>query len=189
MRIKPVLFGLVLWLSAAGALAQVCPQAPDHEAALSGLMDDIRDAPNEMQAREISNKMWELWTDAPDEAAQALLDQGMRARSSYDFLVAVDAFDRLVEYCPDYAEGYNQRAFVNFLRQDFSLALADLNRALDRSPRHIAALSGKALTLLGLGEVEEARRVLAAALKMNPWLPERGLAAPGGPLAPIAQDL
>ena len=142
-----------------------------------------------MAARALSNQMWELWTDAPDEVAQTLLDRGMRARSSYDFLGALDALDRLVSYCPDYAEGYNQRAFVNFLRQDFAAALADLDRTLERSPRHVGALSGKALSLLGLGRHEEARAALTAALALNPWLSERALAAPGGPLAPIGQDL
>ena len=142
-----------------------------------------------MAAREISDKMWELWTDAPDPAAQALLDRGMSARSSYDFLGALDALDRLVAYCPDYAEGYNQRAFVNFLRQDFAAALVDLENTIDRSPRHVGALSGKALTLVGLGRLEEARAALTAALALNPWLSERHLAGPGGPLAPAGEDL
>ena len=99
----------------------------------------------------------------------------MAARGSYDFLGAIDAFDRLVEYCPDYAEGYNQRAFVNFLREDYEAALPDLDRALERSPRHVAALSGKALTLMGLGRGDEAQEVLREAVELNPWIPERGL--------------
>ena len=67
----------------------------------------------------------------------------MTARASYDFLNAIDAFDRLTEYCPDYAEGYNQRAFVNFMREDFPAALVDLDLALERRPTHVAALCGQ----------------------------------------------
>ncbi|WP_050930566.1 tetratricopeptide repeat protein [Aestuariivita boseongensis] len=178
-----------LALSAGMARAADCPAPPDHSDQLEGLFAQISAAENDMDAREISNQMWELWTDAPDEAAQALLDRGMRARSGYDFLGALDALDRLVEYCPDYAEGYNQRAFVNFLRHDFPAALVDLNRTLELSPRHVGALSGKALTLMGMGELDEARAVLTAALALNPWLSERHLAAPGGPLAPVGEDL
>lgn len=95
----------------------------------------------------------------------------------------------LIAYCPAYAEGYNQRAFVNFLRQDYQSALTDLDRALALSPNHIAALSGRALSLLGLQRVEEARVALKRALDLNPWLPERHLAAPGGPLAPPGDDI
>ncbi len=178
-----------LTLFASASLAQSCPAAPDHDAALEGLFAQMAEVENDMDARTLSNQMWELWTDAPDEAAQALLDRGMQARSSYDFLGALDALDRLVAYCPDYAEGYNQRAFVNYLRQDFAAALVDLNRTLDRSPRHVGALSGKALSLLALGRIDQARDALNAALALNPWLSERHLAGPGGPLAPIGQDL
>ena len=171
------------------AAAETCPQAPDHGGTLGELIAQAQAATNQSDAREISNQMWELWADAPDDQAQAVLDRGMQRRASYDFAGAIADFDRLIDYCPDYAEGYNQRAFVNFLRQDFAAALPDLERALALSPDHIAALSGKALTLLALGRVDEARGDLAQALEMNPWLSERSLAAPGGPLAPQGEDL
>jgi len=181
--------GIGVILLAAPGWAQTCPAAPDHRAALGALTDQIQRSDTEMEARGLSNRMWELWTQAPDEAAQALLDRGMRARSTYDFLGALEAFDRLVRYCPDYAEGYNQRAFVHYLSQNFDAALTDLELTLERSPRHTGALSGKALSLYALGRIEEARDVLAQALALNPWLPERSLAAPGGPLAPLGDDI
>lgn len=171
------------------ALAENCPPAPDHDARLGELIDQIQQAETEMAARDISNQMWELWADAPDEAAQAVLDRGMSRRSAWDLLGALQDFDRLIAYCPNYAEGYNQRAFVNFLRQDFEAALTDLDRTLALSPNHIAAISGRALTLMGLHRIDEAREELARALALNPWLPERHLAAEGGPLAPLGQDL
>lgn len=180
---------LLLCLSLAGPVWAGCPAAPDHGASIDGLLSDVRAAQSEAEAREISGRMWEYWTDAPDEIAQEMLDQGMSRRGSYDFLGALNDLDRLVAYCPDYAEGYNQRAFVNYLRQDFAPALRDLDRAIELSPNHIAALSGRALTLLGLERTEEARAALAHALDLNPWLPERGLAAPGGPLAPVDKDI
>ena len=91
------------------------------------------------------------------------------------FVGAIDVLDRLVAYCPDYAEGWNQRAFVHFLRQDFEAALTDLDAAIALNPRHVGALSGKALTLIGLGRKAEAELALRAALALNPWLSERHL--------------
>lgn len=152
-----------------------CPPPPDIAAAQDALLAQAQEAGTAREGQVISNQLWTLWATAPDEPAQELLDTGMRARGSFDFAGAIDAFDRLVAYCPDYAEGYNQRAFVNFLREDFASALVDLDRALDRSPRHVAALSGKALTLMGLGRDAEAQDVLREAVGLNPWIPERGL--------------
>lgn len=159
----------------ASAAWSECPPPPDIAAKEAQLLEQARAAVNELAAQPIRQALWRLWATAPDETAQALLDRGMAARGSYDFLGAIDAFDRLVDYCPDYAEGYNQRAFVNFLREDFEAALPDLDRALERNPRHVAALSGKALTLMGLGRGDEAQDVLREAVNLNPWIPERGL--------------
>lgn len=184
---RALLIPLVLLPSA--ALAEGCPAAPDHLREVDSLIADVRVAENEMAARQVTNRMWELWTDAPDEPAQSLLDEGMGKIRRSDYLGALDDLNRLVDYCPDYAEGYNQRAFAHYLTQNFAPALEDLDRALELSPNHVAALSGRALTLLGLGRTDEASRALARALEMNPWLSERSLAAPGGPLEPKGKDI
>lgn len=157
------------------AFAQTCPEPRDHRAAIAGLIEQVQEAEDERSARLISNEMWQYWADAPDTRAQELLDEGMTRREAHDFAGAVDAFDALVAYCPDYAEGYNQRAFVNFIRQDYVAALPDLERALELSPRHIAAMTGQALTLVALQRPGEAALILRHALDLNPWLVERHL--------------
>ncbi|MCY4306622.1 MAG: hypothetical protein OXC62_17875 [Aestuariivita sp.] len=182
-------FILALFLVPSFSWASTCPEVPDYDAELEALIEEVRVAKNADQAQKISNQMWELWTDAPDEVAQALLDRGMTAISSSNFFEAKQTFDLLVEYCPDYAEGYNQRAYVNFLSQNYSQALLDLNLALERAPRHIGALSGKSLSLLALNRIDEARIALQEALELNPWLSERRLMDPSGPLAPMGEDI
>ncbi|TNF58276.1 MAG: hypothetical protein EP307_12415 [Rhodobacteraceae bacterium] len=179
-----------LGLGAAGPLAaEGCPSVPDHGLAFEALVSALQSAQGEAEAREISARMWEIWTDAPDELAQSMLDRGMGLRAAGDLKGSVAVLDDLVAYCPDYAEGWNQRAFARFLARDFEAALGDLDAALRLSPRHVGALSGKALTLVGLGRREAARDALDAALAINPWLAERALIAPGGPLAPPGTDL
>ena len=86
-------------------------------------------------------------------------------------------------------EGYNQRAFTYFLSQDFVAALMDLDAALALSPNHVGAQSGRALTLMNLGRMDEARAQMQAALRNNPWLSERALLAKGAPLGPKGEDI
>lgn len=162
-------------LLSSSAFAETCPPAPDHAIRLGEIITSLGLAREEGEARVLTEELWQLWTDAPDARAQQLLDQGMSQRSRFEFLSARDTLDELVEYCPDYAEGYNQRAFASYLRQDYAAALRDLDRTLEIMPNHVAALSGKGLTLMGLGRHEEAQAVLRAAVAMNPWLPERSL--------------
>ena len=160
---------------AAPAFAETCPSVADHSARMDQITTALGAASGQSEASVLTQELWSLWTDAPDERAQAMLDEGMGRRANYDFLGSRNVLDRLVEYCPAYAEGYNQRAFTNYLGRNFEAALVDLDRALDIMPTHTAALSGKALTLIGLGRNAEAQEVLRAALALNPWLQERAL--------------
>lgn len=160
---------------ASPAAADTCPAAPDHSVRSAEIVQALQASRGELEARILTQELWGLWTDAPDAKAQALLDEGMARREGFDLLGARDVLDRLVEYCPDYAEGYNQRAFANYLRQDFSAALVDLDRAIEIIPNHIAAISGRGLTLMGLGRRDEAQQALKDALELNPWLAERAL--------------
>ena len=169
--------------------AQGCPASADVSAELDTLFAQAREAQDFRAGQAASNAMWEVWLRAPDEAAQAVLARGMAARGSYDFKGAYEAFTRLTEYCPDYAEGWNQRAYISFLREEYAQALVDLDRALVLQPRHVAAQSGRALTLMNMGRTAEARRQMLAAVANNPWLSEKALLAKGASLGPVGDDL
>ena len=167
---------LILCLAVAGfpAFAE-CPPVPDRDAELTALFDAARVAESEAEGRALNRQMWEIWFDAPDEAAQALLERGSNLGRVADFLGAREAYDRLVAYCPHYAEGWNQRAFIAFLSGDFESAERDLEEALAREPRHIGALTGLGLTLIQLGREEEAQVWIRKAVALNPWISERFL--------------
>lgn len=156
-------------------VAETCPVAPDHAAAQARIISELGAARTSREAAVLTQGLWRFWTDAPDATAKAMLDEGMALLQGGRPAIAAERFDALVDYCPDYAEGYNQRAFAAYLQQDFAAALADLDAALAINPQHVAALSGKALTLMGLGRDAEAQEVLRAAVALNPWLEERAL--------------
>ncbi|SDW67980.1 hypothetical protein SAMN05444358_1011485 [Ruegeria halocynthiae] len=182
-------FAITLLAVSVAQAAADCPAALDHVSGIDALISQVQSASSEREARGISGQMWQLWTDAPDARSQTLLDRGMSMRESWNLAGALAELDALVAYCPEYAEGYNQRAFVNYLRQDYGAALIDLDRTIALSPNHVAALSGRALSLLGLKQLEEARTALNHALELNPWLAERSLLAPGGLLDPPGEDI
>lgn len=171
--LRPLACALVV--AAGPALAEDCPPWSVDETLRAQMHEALRLATSETAAQPYSAALWDLWTTAPDAPAQELLDAGVARLRVGDFQSAEATFDRLVEYCPDYAEGYNQRAFSNYLRQNFEPALVDLDAALARNPTHVGALSGRALTLMEMGRDQEALTQLEAALDIHPWLSERGL--------------
>ncbi|WP_425038031.1 tetratricopeptide repeat protein [Primorskyibacter sp. S187A] len=168
-HVLPFAFALL----ATPAISSTCPPVTSHSEEIDALYAQMLIAETETEAREYSNALWGYWTDAPDDTAQELLDQGMSQRAQYDLLGSLQTLDRLIDYCPDYAEGWNQRAFTRYLGGQFELALPDIDRALDIRPRHLGALTGKALTLVALDRKAEAILVLRQALALNPWLGER----------------
>ncbi|MBM1219988.1 hypothetical protein JQU17_09950 [Ponticoccus sp. SC2-23] len=170
--IAPLL--MCIWpLSAMGQ--DSCADLPDRSALIDGLYAELRLAPSPGDAQALSGDLWEIWLDAPDDRAQALLDQGIALNRLGARDEARELFGQLIDYCPDYAEGYNQRAYAAFLSQDYTAALRDLDEALTREPRHLGALTGKALTLIGMGQEEAAQAPLREALRLNRWLSERAL--------------
>lgn len=181
---------LTLALVAAPNLAfATCPDPADVRNELLNLVAKANAAENFTDGRRVSNEMWQVWLRAPDELAQTALDAGMARRDSFDFVGAIKEYDRLTAYCPSYAEGFNQRAYIHFLREDYGKALVDLDIALVLQPLHVAAQSGRALTLMNLGRLEEAREQLLIAVENNPWLSEAALLAEGAPLGPKDREL
>jgi tetratricopeptide (TPR) repeat protein len=181
LAVMKVVFTL-LSLSTSAALA--CAPVDDQDDRQSALFAQIQSAPTEMAAQAPAAELWEIWLKAPDARAQDLLMNGLERLRIFDFEGAIQGFDALIAYCPEYAEGYNQRAYANYLRQDYDAALPDLDSAIARAPRHVGALSGRALTLLAMGREPEGQQALRKALELNPWLSERGLLK-----EPLGQDL
>lgn len=176
---KPI-FALLFAVCAAPALA-ACPDIVPTDPRRAVLMDQVRLAQNDLQAQLITNQLWDIWAAAPDMHAQEILDEGMQRRSYGDLDGADIAFNALIEYCPDYAEGYNQRAFVAFIRGEHGAAIPDLQRAIALAPDHYAALTGLALAQIELGEHAAGQANLRRALELNPWLPERRFLTETGP--------
>ena len=107
---------LVLALVSGPAWAEVCPDPQDYSTELDALIASAQDAPSAADANDVTSGMWKVWLRAPNVQAQEVLDRGLARRDGFDFVGAYSDFDKLVEYCPKYAEGFNQRAYVQFLR-------------------------------------------------------------------------
>lgn len=154
---------------------ETCPKGRDISREMDLLLSGVQTARSEGEAQVYMNQMWILWRRAPDAHAQQLLNEGVDRIRMVDFAGAQAVLSALIAYCPTYPEAYNQRAFSHFLAGEFEQALADLDVVLGLWPRHLAAMTGRALTLQALDREDEAQAVLRQALQLNPWLPERRL--------------
>ena len=139
------------------------------------LFELLADATSEAQGREIENEIWRNWMVAPNGEIQRLLKQALEARRWYDFEKARKILDQIVQQAPDYAEGWNQRAFILFLQEKFDRALSDAEKALELEPKHFGAMAGQAQILMQQGRFATGQSILKKAVKIHPYLRERSM--------------
>ena len=151
--------------------ADPTPQQEERDALFAALQS----AEDPKVAAAAQKAIWQSWMEAPDADAQALLDLGMQRMAGFDNAGAIEVFDELVLYAPDFAEGWNQRAFAYFRMEKYEKSLADIASTLQREPRHFGALSGRFRILMVQGRVALAQKTLRDAVEANPWLMERSL--------------
>lgn len=168
-----VLF-LLLCLPPFAALAK-CPPGKDFGDQTAQHLTALRLARTEAEAAAAADALWSIWQTAPDGTAQDLLDFAIARREAYDFEHAERILDDLIDYCPTFAEAWNQRAFARFLRDDYDGALADIEVALDMIPYHFGALSGRGLAYMRQGRMQEGQRALREAVRVHPFLRERSM--------------
>jgi hypothetical protein len=84
----------------------------------------------------------------------------------------------VIETAPTYAEAWNQRAFVRFLREKDAGALSDLEKTIELEPDHFGALAGMYHVLMRMGRSRAAVASCHARLTIHPWIQERGLLPP-----------
>lgn len=164
-----------LFLAPAGAGAAETPRQRERRL----LFERLRNAATEREGRMAEDAVWRMWmAEAPTPAVAEAVAEAMRARAGYDFARALSILDGVVADAPGYAEGWNQRAFIRFLREDLDGSLEDIERTLALEPNHFAALAGKATILMRQGRVEVGQAALRRAVGIHPWLKERSMLIP-----------
>jgi tetratricopeptide (TPR) repeat protein len=140
------------------------------------LLDALRDPDGGVRTL-AEQAVWSVWLRSGDPDVDALMQSGIRSMQDGRLAAAVDAFTRIIERQPDFAEGWNKRATVYFLMGDYEQSLKDCDETLKRNPNHFGALSGCGAIYAQREELEHARDYLERALEINPNMPgvEQGL--------------
>jgi tetratricopeptide (TPR) repeat protein len=114
--------------------------------------------------------LWQMWTRSGISEVDAMLSEGVEAMERRDFDEAERIFTRIVGRAPDFAEGWNKRATVRYLAENYEGAIADCEATLARKPHHFGALSGQGLCHVALGQHREAAALFRRTLAVHPHL-------------------
>ena len=121
---------------------------------LDTLFAELKRERDERQAKRISERIWAEWRDSGSATANLLMQWADKAVTDKKNSLAMDLLDQVVVLMPDYAEGWNRRATLNYAMGNHDKSMADISRVLALEPRHFGAISGMAAIMAAAGNDE-----------------------------------
>jgi len=114
--------------------------------------------------------LWGIWCRSGDAEADHLFRAGIDAMQNRKLEEAEQLFGCVIERLPVFAEGWNKRATVRYLRKNFKGSIADCQQTLARNANHFGAAAGQGLCHLTVSEFREAAMCFRRALEIHPHL-------------------
>jgi tetratricopeptide (TPR) repeat protein len=137
---------------------------------LDGLYEDLAGAEDPAARQRVARDIRRIWMDSGSDTVDLLMARAGSAIQAEDHGLALDLLDVVVVLEPSFAEGWNRRATVHYMKEDFGKSLVDIERTLALEPRHWGALSGLAIIQRRLGFDEQALSTFRRALEIHPGL-------------------
>jgi len=135
---------------------------------LDQLFVELKQEGNEAAARRIAQQIREEWQRSGGATADLLIEWAQKAAASEKYNVALDLLDQAVTLYPEYVEGWNSRALVYLMMNDYRRAMSDLSHVLSIEPRHFGAMSGVAGIMRVTGRPERAIEIYRRMLEIYP---------------------
>lgn len=142
--------------------------AERRKARIDDLFKRLGQAKDETEAQAIGGMLNHLWLQSGSDTADLLMSRAVTAMAGKDYATAEAILDRVVVLQPGWAEAWNKRATVRYLRDDDTDSMLDIGRTLAIEPRHFGALSGMGFILHRDGQDRAALTVLRRAAAINP---------------------
>src|SRR3977135_3063535 len=154
------------------------PEAPsklpkvgaDRTRGLDFLFGALKAAPDDASAKHVEARIWAVWMQTPSDTAALLMLRAKAAMEGQEVDIALKLLDAVVKLRPDYVEGWNRRATLYYLKNDYVRSLQDIEQVLVREPRHFGALAVLGMIMQDLGDEKRALDAFRKALAVNPHL-------------------
>ncbi|MCB1476299.1 MAG: hypothetical protein H6883_13910 [Rhodobiaceae bacterium] len=137
---------------------------------VTDLLDALGQAQDPAVGEVLQTQILTRWGQSGSDTVDLLMQWAMGAMEEKDFALALDLLSEIIIIKPDYAEGWNKRATVYYLIDEYALSMSDINHVLQLEPRHFGALSGLGLILKETGDKKNALAAFRRALAVNPFL-------------------
>lgn len=157
---------------AAGPPAPDADKPADAQAVprLDTLFAELKRERNEKAAERIASRIWAEWDKSGSATIDLMMLWSKQAADARKFDVALDFLDQVVVMDPSFPEGWNRRATVHFMMQNYAKSMSDISQTLVREPRHFGALAGMAQIMKSTGHKQRALDAWQRVLEIYPMM-------------------
>jgi tetratricopeptide (TPR) repeat protein len=141
-----------------------------HKQRLDVLFGELKRAQNERAAGRVASRIGEEWINSGSASVDLMMIWAKKAMEEQKFDIALDFLDQVVVMRPEYAEGWNRRATVHFMMQNYAKSMADIEQTLELEPRHFGAIAGMAQIFKLRGNKQLAFNAYQRVLDIYPML-------------------
>ncbi len=145
--------------------------ADQTDARLDDLFAILQQTENTQTIQITENQIWEIWLQHANADVAQLILVGTQRMNSQRYAEAMVVFNRLTESYPDYAEGWNKRATLNYVLGNFDASISDIEKTLALEPRHFGALSGLGMVYIQRKELSKAKKAFEDLIEVHPNSP------------------
>jgi len=144
--------------------------ADQNDPRLDALFEQLRSAPSAEAAAPIDAEIWRIWLEHADRRTEEVTLIGTAFMNSGRARLAELAFKEALDRSPDFAEAWNKRATLRYLKGDYDGSVEDCAHVLKLEPRHFGALSGLGLINMAVEDYKAAIAWFEQALAVHPNL-------------------
>lgn len=142
----------------------------DRASRLERLYDRLGRARTASEARRFASSIDQLRLRSGSDTADLLARRALEAIGRKETDAAIELLGAVVDLQPDFAEAWNRRATVFFLKGDYGRSMRDIRETLAREPRHWGAWAGLGRILEETGDKPRALAAYRRALAVHPFL-------------------
>jgi len=137
---------------------------------LQALFARLARAPGARDADEIEERIWACWMSDANADAEGALDRATSDIAARRYDIAETRLARLVRARGDFAEAWHKLGVLYWILGRDAESMRAMQRALEREPRHFAALGTVGEILDGAGDREGAALAFWTALRLHPHM-------------------
>lgn len=120
-------------------------------------------------AKRIGRALERIYLTSGSQTIDLLMRRAIKASNAKRYDRALEFLNAVTELAPDFAEGWNRRAYVYYKKNDYHQSAGDLRRVLALDPRHFKALDGLGTILREIGDDAGALAVFEKLVEVNPY--------------------